>query len=145
MFQDSSRQSLRAQFFDTYRKHLNQEILSQLETQILKVILEHPEYHDLLAQKSDYIDKDFTIDSGFNNPFLHMSAHLGLREQISTNRPKGIKKVFNELLKKTGGDSHKAEHQILPILLEVICEAQLSQSLPDEATYLKKLRKLIKS
>lgn len=144
MFQDSSRQALRAQFFNAYQKHVNQQKLTPLETQIVAVILEHPEYHALLADESHYIDKNFALDEGFNNPFLHMSAHLGLREQLNTNRPKGIVKIFKELLKKHQGNAHEAEHQILPLMLETICEAQLSQTLPDEEAYLKKIRKLVK-
>ncbi len=142
MFQGSSRTSLRETFFKVFEKHQKNERLSPLEQQIAAVILEHPEYHELLSQKHLYLESEFNFADGLNNPFLHMSAHLSLREQIATNRPKGIQKIYQNLLNSKNGDPHLVEHLMLPVLLESIYEAQITQSPPDELKYVKKLKKI---
>ena len=79
--------------------------------------------------------QDFNPESGGNNPFLHLSLHLALREQIATGRPTGIRELHQGLCARTG-DPHEAEHELMECLAEMIWEAQRAQRLPDEAAYL---------
>ena len=83
---------------------------------------------------------DLSIEAGINL-FLHMGLHLGIREQIATNRPAGIRSEFERLATKTG-DVHTAEHRMIDCLAETLWEAQRSQQPPDEARYLESLRQL---
>lgn len=85
-----SREQARQLFFDTWRKYRNREILSGIETIALDVILLHPEYHSILEQTEQYLERDYLPEMGDVNPFLHMSMHLAIKEQLSINQPVGI-------------------------------------------------------
>jgi hypothetical protein len=113
--------------------------LSPLEAQIADVMMQHPEYHDAVA--GDDLDKDYTPESGQTNPFLHMGLHLGIREQVTTDRPPGIAKLFETLAIRMG-DRHAAEHQMIECLAETLWEAQSHNRAPDEERYLERLRQL---
>jgi len=132
------RNELRKMYADAWRKHNVGELLSPLQAQIAKVVQDHPEYH---AAVSGNLQRDFTVEDGETNPFLHMGLHLGIREQISTNRPAGIAKVFKALVDKSG-DAHAAEHRMIDCLAEALWEAQSNNRAPDEAQYLERLRQL---
>ena len=78
------RNELRKMYADAWQKRCNDEALSPLEGQIAAVIAEHPEYEPAVTGD---LDKDYTVADGETNPFLHMGLHLGIREQVATNRP----------------------------------------------------------
>jgi hypothetical protein len=65
--------------------------------------------------------------------------HLAIREQVATDRPKGIREIFERLAASTG-DAHAAEHRMLECLAESLWEAQRDGAMPDEAAYLEKLK-----
>lgn len=133
------RNELRQMYADAWNKHCNKLPLSPLETQIADVISIHPEYHGDVS--GDNLDRDYTPDGGQTNPFLHMGLHLGIREQVSTNRPAGIAGVHAALAARLG-DVHTAEHQMIECLAETLWEAQSGNRPPDEARYLERLRQL---
>jgi hypothetical protein len=132
------RNELRKMYADACDKHKAQLPLSPLEAQISEVIAEHPEYH---ATVSGDLQKDFTVEGAKTNPFLHMGLHLGIREQVATNRPTGIRVAFEQLAARLG-DAHAAEHSMIDCLAETLWEAQRDQRPPDELHYLESLRKL---
>ena len=126
-------------YADAWQKHLDKQPLSPLEAQIVAVIEWHPEYHDDVM--TDDLNRDFTPDGGKTNPFLHMGLHLGIREQVATNRPAGIAIVHATLLGRTG-DAHATEHQMIEALAETLWEAQSANSTPDDDKYLQRLQDL---
>jgi hypothetical protein len=132
------RNELRRMYADAWQKRCNGTALSPLEAQIAQVVEEHPEYHDAVTGD---LSQDFNIEGGRTNPFLHMGLHLGIREQIATNRPAGIAAIFESLARKTG-EPHNAEHRMIDCLAEALWEAQRTNSPPDEAAYLEKLKAL---
>ena len=132
------RGELRRTYADAWRKFRDEQALSPLETQIAAVIADHPEYVDAVTGD---LERDFTVERGETNPFLHMGLHLGIREQVSTNRPAGIAKIFRRLADKAG-DAHEAEHRMIDCLAETMWEAQSDNVAPDEAKYLERLRHL---
>ena len=103
------------------------------------MIEQHPEYEQ--AVTGDDLDRDYTPEGGQTNPFLHMGLHLGIREQVATDRPVGIASVYRELASRMG-DPHAAEHQMIECLAETLWEAQSQNIAPDEARYLERLRLL---
>lgn len=135
----SDRSELRRMYHDAWRKRRNGEPLSPLDTQIADIVALHPEYH--AAVESDDTGKDYLPEEGTANPYLHMGLHLGLREQIGTDRPAGIRAVFDTLRQRLG-DAHVAEHRMIECLAETLWEAQRSNGAPDELRYLERLRKL---
>jgi len=135
------RNELRKMYADAWKKHCDKTPLTPLESQISAVVEWHPEYHDDVT--SDDLDKDYSPDGGKTNPFLHMGLHLGIREQVATNRPAGIAGVLASLTVKIG-DAHAAEHQMIDCLAETLWEAQSHNSPPDEQKYLERLQRLIR-
>lgn len=133
----SERDELRKTFFNAWQKHLQQLPIEPIEAEIIDVILHHPEYHALLSSEENFLGKDFETE----NPFLHMSLHLALREQIKTNRPAGISKIFSKLSQRLG-DELIAEHLMLEPLAQMIWDAQKNHKMPDENEYLELLLKL---
>ncbi len=133
----SDRDEYRKIFFDAWQKHQDKQPLTPLESQLIEIIMMHPEYHTILGDPEVYQTKDFDE----SNPFLHMSLHLGIREQISTNRPHGIKEVYKQLCEKYR-DIHTAEHKMMEHLAKTLWEAQQKGKMPDEAAYLDGLNKL---
>jgi len=134
-----NRRELRNLYAEAWRKHLAGQPMSPLEAQVAAVIETHPEYHDQLGD--DDLERDYTPEGGKANPFLHMGLHLGLREQVATDRPAGIANVYRALAARCG-DPHAAEHQMMEALAETLWEAQGAQAAPDEARYLQRLRDL---
>ena len=133
------RHELRKTYADAWQKYCDKRPMSALEAQIAAVISEHPEYQDTVA--SPELDRDFTPEDGETNPFLHMGLHLGLREQIATNRPTGIAEIFARLAAKAQS-AHAAEHQMIECLAEALWEAQSQNRAPDDRQYLERLRLL---
>jgi hypothetical protein len=129
-----SREQARQLFFDTWRKYRQREILSGIETIALEVILLHPEYHGILSDPERYLDKDYLPEMGDTNPFLHMSMHVAIKEQLSINQPVGICERFARLQKNCGSE-HVAAHQTMECLAEMIWQAQRTQSTPDASVY----------
>lgn len=135
----SDRNQLRQMYKTAWDKFQQQQALSPLEAQIAAVVKEHPEYHGLI----DQLEKDFLLENGDTNPFLHMGLHLGLREQLSTDRPAGIRQIHQQLLAQTA-DAHAAEHHMIDCLAEAMWLSQSHQQPPDEAAYLQCLQNLLK-
>jgi hypothetical protein len=133
------RGELRRMYADAWQKRCENRPLSPLEAQIAEVIEMHPEYQAAMTQGD--LDRDYTPDGGRTNPFLHMGLHLGIREQVSTDRPAGIAAVYRSVVARRG-DLHAAEHEMIDCLAEALWEAQSSNRPPDEGKYLERLQRL---
>ena len=129
-----SREEARQLFFDTWRKYQAHEPLVGLETIVLDVLLLHHEYHALLSNPEQSIERDYPPELGNTNPFLHMSLHLAINEQFSIDQPPGIKQRYAALLEQLG-ESHAAQHALMECLAEMIWQAQRQQSAPDAGVY----------
>ena len=132
----NDRNALRKAYADAWKKFNLGQALTPLEQQIAEVIKEHPEYHGSLEN----LDQEFFPEAGQTNPFLHMGMHLGLREQLATNRPTGIREIYQTLTQKYRS-SHEAEHDMMECLAEAMWLAQRNNTMPDEAAYLNCLKK----
>ena len=138
----NDRGQLRKMFFSSWKKFHAGEEMEALEQMIAQIIQQHPEYHDLLADEDTYLDKDYTPEMGETNPFLHMSMHIAIVEQLSIDRPAGIKELYHQLVTKYN-DSHVVEHHIMECLGQMMWEAQRNQAIPDDQQYMECLRKLL--
>ena len=81
-------------------------------------------------------------EKGETNPFLHLSLHLSVIEQISINQPIGISNVYATLC-ETHQDKHLAQHDLLECLAETIWLAQRNNMPLDSAHYLSLLNQRI--
>jgi hypothetical protein len=129
---EPSREQVRETFFTAWRKYRGGEPLAGIETIALDVILGHPEYHAVLSNPEGYRDKDYVDEA---NPFLHMSLHVALEEQLSIDQPPGIAERFRTLVQRHG-ERHKALHEAIECLAEMVWRAQRDKLPPDAAAYL---------
>jgi len=134
-----TREQVREFFIDAWRKHQAQKVLSALETVAAGIVLEHPEYHSLLASP-DAMTRVFPPENGQTNPFLHMSLHLAIEEQLSIDQPPGIRVAF-ETLRRVHGGHHNAMHDVLDCLGETMFKALRDQGSPDGVAYLDCIRR----
>lgn len=130
-----SREQVRRFFFDVWKRYRDSAQLTGLEATALEVALKHPEYHTVLDQPERYAERDYRAEHGETNPFLHMSMHLALAEQLSIDQPAGVGAHYRRLLEKFG-EPHEAEHAIIDCLAEMIWHAQRANTAPDAAVYL---------
>ncbi|RME83128.1 MAG: DUF1841 family protein [Zetaproteobacteria bacterium] len=138
-----SREALRRHrevWWEAWRKAQEGLPLNALEVRIVRVIRMHPEYHHLFDDKERFLDRDFAIEDGLN-PYLHMSLHLALEEQIATRQPPEAAEALLRLMER-GLSRHEALHQLLEILGEVVYFAQRAGREPDVALYAARLREL---
>ncbi len=135
-----SRDQARQFFFAAWKKFSEQAALSDLEAIAVEHIGRHPEYHAILDAPERYQEREWHPEQGQTNPFLHLSMHLAISEQLSIDQPIGVKSRY-EKLRITLGDEHDAQHQVMDCLAEMIWTAQRYQMPPDGAAYLACLEK----
>lgn len=130
-----TRDQVRDFFFEAWRKYREGLPLVGAEALALDVILLHPEYHAVLAEPERYRAQEYFPELGETNPFLHMSLHVALEEQLSINQPPGIVARL-EALAARAGDRHAALHEAIECLAEMVWRAQRDGAAPDGAAYL---------
>ena len=135
MLYANDRDRLRGVYCDVWQKHREGQPLEAMEALIRDVILDHGEYRSLLEDRERALGDDFPPELGRINPFLHMSLHLAIREQLATDRPPGIRAEYQRLLTALG-NAHEVEHRIMECLGTALHEAQRSARGPDDAAYL---------
>ncbi|MEM7465749.1 MAG: DUF1841 family protein [Pseudomonadota bacterium] len=141
MFVQNSNES-RQFFIGVRNKLVGGEILQPLESMVATILSAHPEYDDLLADQAKALSDEYISQHYDMNPFLHLSLHLALQEQLDTNRPTGIKAIFQNLKLRGFGDEHFVRHKMMECLAESLYKAQMSQSAPDQADYLRCLKSI---
>jgi hypothetical protein len=134
-----SRERARRFLFDAWHRYRAGEPLSGLEHVAVEVIAEHPEYHALLEDPERNADRDFSPDAGAMNPFLHLSLHLAIREQLSIDQPPGLRAEYDRLARALGS-AHDASHVVLECLGETLWQAQRLGTGPDAVQYLECVR-----
>lgn len=133
-----SRADVRSFFIHTWQKYQGQVPLSGLEKMALDTILKHDEYHYALDQS--YLQKDYFPEQGTTNPFLHMSLHLTIAEQLSIGQPYPIRALYAKFCQKTQ-DAHEAEHLMMDSLIDMLWQANQQHTPPNVSLYLGGLAK----
>jgi hypothetical protein len=134
MYNNLQQNDVRIFFFDVYDKYMNNIPLSSLELIALEVIQQHKEYLPIIQQKEKYLNYQWLPESGMTNPFLHMSMHISIKEQLSINQPVGVVDYYNQLLNKYL-DPMVVEHHIMDCLAEMIWYSQKNQVPFDVSIY----------
>ncbi len=130
-----SREQVRELFFETWRKYTEGLPLAGVEDIALKVLLDHPEYRASVEQPERHRDREYFPEVGETNPFLHMSLHVALEEQLSIDQPAGIR-AHLAVLAARAGDRHAAMHEAIECLAEMVWRSQRDQAPPDAPAYL---------
>ncbi|KAB2922074.1 MAG: DUF1841 family protein [Dechloromonas sp.] len=134
-----SREQVRRFFCDAWRKHQERLPLVGAEVAAADLAARHAEYHPLLADPEGALDKEWTPEGGQMNPFLHLSLHLAIHEQLSIDQPPGIRAAFERLVSRM--DRHDAEHILLEKLAETVWQAQRNGGQLDAAAYVEAVRR----
>ena len=134
-----SRDQVRRFFCDAWLKHRERHVLEGAEATAADLIEQHPEYHALLENTEAAVEQEFMPDNGQMNPFLHLSLHLAIADQISIDQPLGIRTIYDDLRKRL--EVHEAEHVILECLGEALWRAQGDNGRLDAEQYLECVRR----
>jgi hypothetical protein len=135
-----SQADVRRFFCDAWRKQRDGAVLTPLESLAADWIAEHPEYQADLADVDAALAAQFDVEAGRTNPFLHLSMHLSISEQVSIDQPRGIKQAF-ELLAAKRGSAHAAQHEVMECLGEMMWASQRSGLPPDGDKYIECVRR----
>ena len=133
---------MRRAYVDAWSRSRAGRPLEPLESLLVDVIAEHPEYHAVL-ESPDALATEFPPEAGRTNPFLHMGMHVAIREQLSTDRPPGVRALYAKLLPRYP-DAHRLEHALMECLAETLWDAQREGKAPDEVRYLDRVWRIAK-
>jgi hypothetical protein len=132
MFQPT-RDEVRRFFCECWRKHGAGEILTPLEDRALTWILLHPEYHAVLDDLPAALATEYSVERGQSNPFLHLSMHVALDEQLAIDQPAGVREAFTALSSRADSP-HDAAHEAIECLGRIVWEAQRGTGAADAAS-----------
>ncbi len=134
-----SQEQVRRFFCETWAKRQASQLLTPLETQAADWIAQHPEYHADLSDVEAAVAAVFEVEEGRTNPFLHLSMHLSITEQVSIDQPRGIRAAV-ELLANRRQSLHEAHHEVMESLGEMVWESQRSGKPFDGERYIDHIR-----
>lgn len=138
MFTPSS-DDVRRFFCEAYRKQRAGEILSPMDAIAADWISQHPEYSEVLGDAEAALARNYSVEGGEANPFLHLSMHLSIAEQVQVDQPRGVRDACTALTARLG--PHEAHHQIMECLGEMIWTSQRNGVPPDTDAYIECVRK----
>ena len=135
-----TRDQVRDFFFGAWEKSRSGQPLTPVESMALAIMLEHPEYHEVLGHRERYANKEWTPEQGESNPFLHLSMHLAIEEQLSIDQPPGIRAEVERLSRKLDS-AMAARHAVMECLAEQVWQAQRNGLAFSNDAYLDCLRR----
>ena len=135
-----SKDDVRRFFCETWKKSVSGAVLTPLEAIACDWIRLHPEYENDLADSDQALAADYDAANGKSNPFLHLSMHLSIAEQLSVDQPPGIKEAHNTLATKLGSE-HEAHHHIMECLGEMLWTSQRNGTPPDGLAYIECIKR----
>ena len=130
-----SQQDVRRFFCEAYAKSRNGAPMTALEIVAADWIGGHPEYHSDLADLDAALAAVYSVDEGRTNPFLHLSMHLSISEQVSIDQPPGIRQAV-DVLSARRSSAHAAHHEVMECLGDMMWTSQRSGLPPDGAQYI---------
>ena len=92
-----SQEQVRRFFCEAWSKHKGVMPLTPLEALAVDWMVQHPEYHDDLADADAAVARTYSVEDGRTNPFLHLSMHLTIEEQCGIDQPTGIRQAVQLL------------------------------------------------
>ena len=136
-----SQADVRRFFCSVYAKAQAGQALEAIEIIASQWIDEHPEYHADLADETAALAAVYTVEEGRTNPFLHLSMHLSIHEQMAIDQPTGIRAAVQRLAERRQS-LHSAHHEVMECLGQMVWASQRSGLPPDGQAYLEAVRRL---
>lgn len=135
-----SQHDVRRFFCEVWRKQRAGLPLQALEATAAPWVAEHPEFEPDLHDLEHALTASWRVESGRTNPFLHLSMHLSIAEQVAIDQPQGIREAVNSLAQRLGS-MHAAHHEVMECLGEMIWASQRSGRPPDGQGYLEAVQR----
>lgn len=140
MFQPSQN-DVRRFFCTTQARLLAGAPLEPMQAVAAQWIGEHPEYQSDLADEAAALAAVYTVEEGRTNPFLHLSMHLSIHEQMAIDQPSGIRAAVQRLAEQRQS-LHQAHHEVMECLGQMVWDSQRSGLPPDGQAYLEAVQRL---
>ena len=137
-----SKEEVRQFFCEAWAKQQRSGILTPMESIAARWMVEHPEYHGILSDLESAKETEYTPEKGQTNPFLHLSMHMSITEQVQIDQPPGIREASKQLSIKLDSE-HEAQHRIMECLGQVLWNAQRDGAPPDMVAYVEAIKKLL--
>lgn len=113
--------------------------LSDKDNRLAEILMEHEEYGGHF-ENTDILDgREYEAGMTFN-PFLHISTHQMVEDQLSADSPMETA-LFCEAMEDRGLSRHEAIHFVIMILIHVIYASASTQRPFDAARYKRLLTK----
>jgi len=139
MFQPSQH-DVRRFFCAAYTRQRDGLPLDAMQAVAAHWVAQHPEYHVELADEAAALAAVYTVEEGRTNPFLHLSMHLSIHEQVTIDQPTGIRQAV-ALLAARRGNEHAAHHEVMECLGDMLWTSQRSGLPPDGQAYIDAVRR----
>lgn len=132
---------LAVRFFlcDVWEKHCRKQEMNELERMTVGIIAEHPEFHADLNRQAEALQADYTPEGGRINPYLHLSLHLAIAEQLQMDFPPGIADLHQKLCAQHGS-AHESVHQIMDCFVDMMLRAERDKVPLNPEAYLRAIR-----
>jgi Domain of unknown function (DUF1841) len=134
-----SKDEVRKIWCEVYTKSMNSGELTEMEAAMASIIALHPEYEWVLGEVAVAVTHEFSIDCWESNPFLHLSLHLAIAEQLKSGGQNDVHEVFAEMA-VLADSRHEAEHFAMGCLAASISESRRKRTALTTDNYLKLLR-----
>jgi hypothetical protein len=115
------------------------EELSEADNNLAEILLEHEEYCGHFENTEILDGREYEAGAKFN-PFLHVSTHRMVEDQLSADSPAEIA-LFYEAMEEKGFPRHEIIHFVIMILLHVMYASATSNRPFDAARYKRLLAK----
>ena len=107
--------------------------LSEKDNDLALILMDHQEYSDHF-ENTDILDgREYDAGMQFN-PFLHISTHKMVEDQLSADSPVETA-LFCEAMEEKGLSCHDAIHFVIMILLHVLCTSTANRQSFDKVRY----------
>ena len=139
VFGSAIREMSRAHMAEIWQRGSKEDALSQDDYVLYRAMQEHPEYTDVWENARELADREVEIRG--TNPFLHISLHTVIEQQLAERNPPETGQTLFRLTRH-GLGRHEAVHRIAGVLCEIMSRALREQKTFDLATYQRRLRAL---
>lgn len=134
-----SKDEVRKIWCEVFAKSMGSGQLTEMEAAMASIIALHPEYEWVLGDVAVAVGHEFSIDCWESNPFLHLSLHLAIAEQLKPGGQNEVHRMFTEI-EALADSRHDAEHFAMGCLAASISESRRKGTALTTDNYLRLLR-----
>jgi len=129
--------SQRKKIQEVWRRVKEEKELSREDDRLAKILLEHREYQEIWEK----IPFDPEKETGGVNPYLHVSLHLAIENQLAEENPRQVSRYLSKKLAQ-GIDRHEIIHEIAAAFCESLFDTLKYQKPFDRVKYIQRLEEM---